>query len=84
MADTSLLEQEPGSAGSIQGECLAPGAKRATPRALLTYVEHGNSDRVWRYSASKRVVRRAQPPSGHRKTQEANAGTPKGKRKAQV
>jgi len=60
--------------------CLVPGVERPTHPTQLAYVERGNPVAVW-VLPSNPIVRTGQHRSGHKKAQEAKAGTPKGKGK---
>ncbi len=79
MADTSLLELMGQSVlVSWLRRCPAPGVERTTRPMHLVYAERGNPVAVWNKS-SHPIVRAGQSRSGHRRAQEAKAGTLKGK-----
>lgn len=80
MVETSLLEQGQRVLAAPLRRCPVPGVERPTHPTHLAYVERGNPVAVW-VSPSNPIVRAGQHRSGHKKAQEAKAGTPKGKGK---
>jgi hypothetical protein len=61
--------------------CPVPGVERPTHPTSLAYVERGNPVAVWAVPSNP-IARAGQRRSGHKKAQEAKAGTPKGKGKS--